>query len=68
MPVTIKSNLVKIRDNPNAAYTSMDVISDSTTAERIQQITNAANTAQTQITSAANTAQIQIENKKKKSP
>lgn len=55
MPVTIKSNLVKIRDNPNAAYTSMDVISDSITAERVNQINNASITAQAQIENKKNT-------------
>lgn len=55
MPITIKSNLVKIRDNPNSNYTSMDVISDSTTTERISQINNASITAQAQIENKKNT-------------
>lgn len=55
MPVTIKSNLVKIRDNPNSNYTSMDVISDSITAERVNQINNASITAQAQIENKKNT-------------
>lgn len=60
MPITIKSNLLKVRDNPNSDYLSIDAVSDSTTAERVQQIANAATTAQAQIESKKNIALSQI--------
>ena len=54
MPVTLKKNVIKIRDNPNSNYTSMDVISDSTTAERVNQINNVSTTALAQINTVLN--------------
>lgn len=56
MPVTLKKNLFKVRDNPSSNYTTVDVISDGTTNERITQINSARDTALGQIESKKNQA------------
>ena len=60
MPITIKPKVLKVKATPNSEYTTLDVVSDNTTVNRIQAIeqatVNATNTATTAVNSAKESA------------